>query len=71
VLYFVFSPPDRWVFGWESTTDGGGRFCCFTGFLEVVGLKMVDQGDISGDPKEKSISRGEKRRMEAEARAWL
>jgi hypothetical protein len=29
---------------------------------------MSDQGDIWGDPKEKSISRGEKRRMEAEAR---
>jgi hypothetical protein len=29
---------------------------------------MSDEGDIWGDPKEKSISRGEKRRMEAEAR---
>jgi hypothetical protein len=29
---------------------------------------MSDQGDIWGDPKGKSISRGEKRRMEAEAR---
>jgi hypothetical protein len=29
---------------------------------------MSDQGDFGGDPKEKSISRGEKRRMEAEAR---
>jgi hypothetical protein len=46
----------------------GGRFCCFAGFSEVVGLKMSDQGDIWGDPKGKSISRGEKRRMEAEAR---
>jgi hypothetical protein len=45
-----------------------GRFCCFAGFSEVVGLKMSDQGDIWGDPKEKSISRGKKRRMEAEAR---
>jgi hypothetical protein len=47
---------------------GGGRFCCFARFSEVVGLKMSDQKDIWGDPKEKSISRGEKRRMEAEAR---
>jgi hypothetical protein len=46
----------------------GGRFCCFAGFSEVIGLKMSDQRDIWGDPKEKSISRGEKRRMEAEAR---
>jgi hypothetical protein len=46
----------------------GGRFCCFAGFSEVVGLKMSDQGDIWGNPKEKSISRDEKRRMEAEAR---
>jgi hypothetical protein len=45
-----------------------GRVCCFAKFSEVVGLKMSDQGDIWGDPKEKSISRGEKRRMEAEAR---
>jgi hypothetical protein len=29
---------------------------------------MSDQGDIWGDPKGKSISRGEKRRMEVEAR---
>jgi hypothetical protein len=29
---------------------------------------MSDQGEIWGDPKGKSISRGEKRRMEAEAR---
>jgi hypothetical protein len=29
---------------------------------------MSDEGDIWGDPKGKSISRGEKRRMEAEAR---
>jgi hypothetical protein len=29
---------------------------------------MSDQGDIWGDPKGKSISRGEKQRMEAEAR---
>jgi hypothetical protein len=47
---------------------GGGRFCCFVGFSEVVGLKMSDQGDIWGDPKGKSISMGKKRRMEAEAR---
>jgi hypothetical protein len=67
-LHFVFSRPDRWVFGWKSTTDGGRRFCCFAGFSEVVRLKMSDQGDIWGDPKGKSISRGEKRRMEAEAR---
>jgi hypothetical protein len=46
----------------------GGRFCCFAGFLEVVGLKMSNHGDIWRDPKGKSISRGEKRRMEAEAR---
>jgi hypothetical protein len=46
----------------------GRRFCCFAGFSEVVGFKMSDQGDIWGDPKGKSISRGEKRRMEAEAR---
>jgi hypothetical protein len=46
----------------------GRRFCCFAGFSKVVGLKMSDQGDIWGDPKGKSISRGEKRRMEAEAR---
>jgi hypothetical protein len=45
-----------------------GRFCCFAEFSKVVGLKMSDQGDIWGDPKGKSISRGEKRRMEAEAR---
>jgi hypothetical protein len=45
----------------------GRRFCCFAGFSEV-GLKMSDQGDIWVDPKGKSISRGEKRRMEAEAR---
>jgi hypothetical protein len=67
-LHFVFSQPDRWIFGWESTTDGGGRFFCFAGFSEVVGLKMSDQGGFWGDPKGKSISRGEKRRMEAEAR---
>jgi hypothetical protein len=29
---------------------------------------MLDQGDFWGDPKGKSISKGEKRRMEAEAR---
>jgi hypothetical protein len=44
------------------------RFFCFAGFSEVVGLKMSDQGDFWGDPKEKSISRDEKRRMEVEAR---
>jgi hypothetical protein len=35
-------------------------------FLEVVGLKMSDQGDFWRDLKGKSelISRGEKRRME-------
>jgi hypothetical protein len=47
---------------------GGGRFFCFAGFFEVVSLKMSDKGDFWGDPKGKSISRGEKRRMEAEAR---
>jgi hypothetical protein len=31
-------------------------------------VKMPDQGDFWGDPKEKSISRGEMRRMEVEAR---
>jgi hypothetical protein len=67
VLHFVFSQPDRKVFDWESTTDGGGRFCCFAGYSEVVGLKMSDEGDSWGDPKGKSILRGEKRRMEAEA----
>jgi hypothetical protein len=67
-LYFIFSRPDRWVFGWESTTDGGGRFCCFAGFSEAVCLKMLDQGDIWGDLKGKLISRDEKRRMEVEAR---
>jgi hypothetical protein len=46
----------------------GGKFCCFVGFSEAVHLKMSDQGDICGDPKGKSISRGEKQRMEAEAR---
>jgi hypothetical protein len=46
----------------------GERFCCFAGFSEVVGLKMSDQGDIWVDPKGKSVLRGEKRRMEAEAR---
>jgi hypothetical protein len=46
----------------------GRRFCCFAGFSEVVGLKMSNQGDIWEDPKGKSISRDEKRRMEAEAR---
>jgi hypothetical protein len=46
----------------------GGRFCCFAGFFEAIRLKMSDEGDIWGDPKGKSISRGEKRRMEAEAR---
>jgi hypothetical protein len=51
-----------------SPLQTGGRFCCFARFSEVVGLKMSDQGDIWGDPKGKSISRGEKRRMEAEAR---
>jgi hypothetical protein len=35
--------------------------------FKVVGLKMSDQEDIWGDPKGKSISRGEKQRMEAEA----
>jgi hypothetical protein len=25
-LHFIFSLPDHWVFGWESTTDGGGGF---------------------------------------------
>jgi hypothetical protein len=48
----------------------GGRFFCFAGFSEVVGLKMSDQGDFCGDPKGKSesISRGEKRRRELEAK---
>jgi hypothetical protein len=46
----------------------GGGVCCFAGFSEVVGLKMSDQGDIWGDPKGKSISRGEKQRMEAKTR---
>jgi hypothetical protein len=47
---------------------GGGRFFCFAGFSEVFGFKMSDQGDFWRDPKGKSISRGEKRRMEVEAR---
>jgi hypothetical protein len=67
-LHFVFSRPDRWVFGWESTTDEGWRLCCFAGFSKVVGLKMSNQGDVWGDLKRKSISRDEKRRMEVEAR---
>jgi hypothetical protein len=48
----------------------GGRFFCFAGFSKVVGLKMSDQGDFWGDPKGKSesISKGEKRRMEVEAK---
>jgi hypothetical protein len=46
----------------------GRRFFCFAGFSEVVGLKMSDQGDFWGDPMGKSISRGEKQRMKAEAR---
>jgi hypothetical protein len=46
----------------------GGRFFCFAGVFEVVGLKMSEKGDFWEDPKGKSISRGEKRRMEAEAR---
>jgi hypothetical protein len=46
----------------------GGRFCCFAGYSEVVGLKMSNQRDFWGYPKGKSISSGEKRRMEAEAR---
>ena len=66
--YFVFSRPDRWVFGWESTTDGGEEGFCFSGFLEVVGLRMSGKGDFRRDPKGKSISRGEKRRKEAKAR---
>jgi hypothetical protein len=49
--HFVFPRPHRWVFGWESITDGGGRFFCFAGFFEVVGLKMLDKGDFWGDPK--------------------
>jgi hypothetical protein len=49
---------------------GGGRFFCFASFSEVVGLKISDQGDFWGDPKGKSelISRGEKRRMEIQAK---
>jgi hypothetical protein len=47
---------------------GGGRFFCFESFSEVVGLKISDQGDFWVDQKDKSISKGEKRRMEAEAR---
>jgi hypothetical protein len=46
----------------------GGRFFCFAGFSEVVGLKMLDQGDFWGDPKGKLISRGKKRRMELQAK---
>jgi hypothetical protein len=48
----------------------GRRFFCFAGFSEVVGLKMSDQGDFWRDPKDKSqsISRGEERRMEVEAK---
>jgi hypothetical protein len=63
--------PDRitgFLVGSPLQTGGGGRFCCFVGFSKVIGLKISDQGDIWGDPKGKSISRGEKRRMEAEAR---
>jgi hypothetical protein len=63
-----FSPTGSLVF-WLGVYNGrGGRFFCFAGFSEVVGLKMSNQGDFWGDPKGKSISRGEKRRMEAEAR---
>jgi hypothetical protein len=49
---------------------GGEVFFVLQVFTEVVGLKISDQGDFWGDPKDKSesISRGEKRRMEVEAR---
>jgi hypothetical protein len=67
-LYFVFSRPDRWVFGWESTTDGEGSFVVLQDFQKLLGLKMSNQGNIWGDPKGKSISRGEKQRTEVEAR---
>jgi hypothetical protein len=32
ILHFVFSRLDRWVFGWESTTDGGGGFVVLQDF---------------------------------------
>jgi hypothetical protein len=34
-LYFVFSRLDRWVFGWESTTDGEGGFVVLQDFLKL------------------------------------
>jgi hypothetical protein len=46
----------------------GEGFFVFAGFSKVVGLKMSDQGNFWGDSKGKSISRGKKQRMEAEAR---
>jgi hypothetical protein len=64
-LYFVFSDRIARFFVGSPLHTRGGRFCCFAGFSEVVDLKMSDQGDIWGVPKGKSISRGEKRRMEA------
>jgi hypothetical protein len=68
--YFVFPRPNHWVFGWESTTDGGGDFFVLQVFQKLLVLKISDQGAFLGDPKGKSelISRGEKRRRELEAK---
>jgi hypothetical protein len=46
----------------------GGKVLLFYRIFRSCCLKMLDQEDIWGDPKGKSISRGEKQRMEAEAR---
>jgi hypothetical protein len=68
VFTLCFSPTRLFGFWLGVHYRRGGEVFLFFCFSKVVGLKMSDQGDIWGDPKGKSISRGEKRRMEAEAR---
>jgi hypothetical protein len=71
--YFVFSQLDCWVFGWESTTNGGRGFFVLQVFYELLVSKMSDEGAFSEDPKGKSelISMSEKRRREQEAKRHL
>jgi hypothetical protein len=68
--HFVFPRPDRWVFGWESTTVGGGGIFILQVFHKLLVSKMSDGGAFSGDPKGKLelISRDEKQRRELEAK---
>jgi hypothetical protein len=68
-VYYTLFFPDRIVgFLVESPLQTGGKVFLFYRFFRSCWFEDVRPRGFLGDLKRKSISRGEKRKMEAEAR---